>query len=562
MKKHIRSLLIALLLPLLLLSGCGAPQDTLVAPELTEAASAPAAVSFTEEVFLELTNEKYAGREYAAPGNTAAGEYIADTLTSLGLSPFYENSYFYGFSYEGVTENNIVAYRPGTEGKNAVVLCAHFDGWNKLGGEGFTASYDNASGVAALITLAKLLSEASLKSDVVFLATNMEEHDFNGARAIAPYLSERYEYINLFNIDCIGYAAYDDGALDVYGRDKPNNLSLAVAAALGANQQEGNYSGDSIAFTQQNIAVCALSDMKYISGSGIQEPMHSPEDVRENVDCEKVERFSQALAGFILENGDTAFAELAPEAAALTEEELAKMAETERLIATVPSEQSLAYDEAYCCRLESNGSLALVMGIGQADTAEKVNYLFPNVEIKESIGAYTLTDVSINSDCYYGALMTVWEHGGIQTLLTSAPQDFDADTFAEGERYRFALPAPGTRLNSITLQYENGEDAQILQMYLYDSPSALTLAGFTDGAQELGGEFARYSVSLAEGEGEDSGYHAAVYAGENAGYAYLLSVRMQDGLMYTVYRDAEEFASLLRELDLPAMLLGAQKAAG
>lgn len=185
MQKHIRAFLIALLIPLLFLSGCGAPQDTLMAPELTEAASAPAAVSFTEEVFLELTNEKYAGREYAAPGNTAAGEYIADTFASLGLSPFYENSYFYGFLYEGTTENNVAGYRPGTEGKNAVVLCAHFDGWNKLGGEGFTASYDNASGVAALITLAKLLSEASLKSDVVFLATNMEEHDFNGARAIA-----------------------------------------------------------------------------------------------------------------------------------------------------------------------------------------------------------------------------------------------------------------------------------------------------------------------------------------------------------------------------------------
>ncbi len=543
MRRTLIILLPAMLIPLFILGGCDSGKQ---------------ASSFTEEVFLELTDAEYEGREYDTGGNTAAGEYIAGLYASLGLEPFFEDGYYYEFAYNGGVEKNIAAYRPGTEGGSAVVVCAHFDGKNKEGGEGFMGAYDNASGVAAMLNCAKLCKDAPLKSDIVFLACNVEEYGLKGAYALRDELSERYASVNLINIDCIGYAAYGDDALRVYGRDKPNSLSRAVSEALGIEESGFGYPGDSIAFSEQNIAACTISDANLSEESGFAEPLHSLADTRDKVDCARIERFSEALVAFLLESGDKDFAALNAQSHGETEEGSALQKEADALLATVPAGQGLAYDEAYCCRLTSDGSLALVMGIGQVDTAEKVKYLFPGVEIPERIGAYTLSDVGVNGDCYYGGFRTVWEHNGIQTL-TDTLENFDAGTFEEGGKYSFALPAPGTRLKHITLQYKSGGETLILQMSPYESPDLTMLTGYADGADKLGGEFQGYAVGFADGEGADGDCYGAVYAGKNGGYVYLLTVKPQEGAMCMTYRNAANFAELLRKLDLPAILAGVQK---
>lgn len=549
-----RTFMLLMLFPLMLaivLSGCDSPSGVTAMPALTEQVTAAPALTFTEEVFLELTDAKYGGREYDSEGNTAAGEYIAGLYASLGLEPFYEGTYYYGFEYEGGTENNIVAYQPGTVGQSAVVLCAHFDGFNKEGGEGFVGAYDNASGVAAMLSVAKLLTGTSFKNDIVYLATNVEEHHLIGAKAIANYLSGRYEAISLFNIDCIGYAAYED-ALVSYGRDKPNALSAAAAQALGAAQHDSGYPGDSIAFTQQNIAVCALSDTRVTMDNAPAEPVHGPADARENVDCAKVERFAIGLAAFIEENGDRAFAPDA-EGSDIGQEVIDAHSEIDALLATIPAQHGLAYHEAYCCRLASDGSLVLIMGIGKVDTPEKVKYLFPDVEIPERTGAYALSDVSINGDCYYSSCRGVWERNGMQTLMDTL-ENFAAGTFKEGELYPFELPAPGSQLSAVTMQYSNGAETLIFQIRLNEAPDQYTAEYLEDAGAAIGDEFAGYLVGGSQGSGADDGYCAAIYAGETGSYIYLLTVMPKDDGLHNVYRSAEEFANLLRALDMPALL--------
>lgn len=292
--------------------------------------------------------------------------------------------------------------------------------------------------------------------------------------------------------------------------------------------------------------------------SGCGAPLNAPIATPSVTDSLTEESFAEAVHEFVSEYGDTAFDALSSHTPALTEAELAEMTEVERLIATIPAEQNLAYDEAYCCRLESDGSLVLIMGIGQVDTVEKVQYLFPNVEIREQIGDYRLTDLNINGNCYYNACMPVSEHNGTQTPLTPTPEE-QASTFQEGERYPFKLPAPGTELGIINLQYENGVEGLYISILLLGSPIEDMLSKYKEGVAELGSEFERYFVQFAA-EMNEAGYKGAVYAGESAGFVSLYSYKL--GTYFSVLRDAEEFASLLRELDLPAMLAGAQKAMG
>ena len=102
--------------------------------------------------------------------------------------------------------------------------------------------------------------------------------------------------------------------------------------------------------------------------SGCTAPQDAPITTPSVTDSLTEESFLEAVDEFASKYGDTVFDELSSPPPAYTEAELAEMTETERLIATIPYEKNLAYDEAYCCRLESDGSLVLIMGIGQVDS--------------------------------------------------------------------------------------------------------------------------------------------------------------------------------------------------
>jgi Zn-dependent M28 family amino/carboxypeptidase len=82
---------------------------------------------------------------------------------------------------------NIIGILPGTEKKNeAVLFSAHYDhlgiGKPVNGDSIYNGAEDNASGTAALLTLAKSFSSNPPKRTIIFLATTGEENFFIGAK--------------------------------------------------------------------------------------------------------------------------------------------------------------------------------------------------------------------------------------------------------------------------------------------------------------------------------------------------------------------------------------------
>lgn len=82
---------------------------------------------------------------------------------------------------------NLIGTRSGTRSER-IVLCAHYDTvWGTPG------AFDNASGVAVMLTLAQLLSSKSLSTSLEFVAFSAEEFGGQGADAyIAPYAGEHF----------------------------------------------------------------------------------------------------------------------------------------------------------------------------------------------------------------------------------------------------------------------------------------------------------------------------------------------------------------------------------
>ena len=97
---------------------------------------------------------------------------------------------------------NVIAKKPGTNELDVYIVCAHYDAVEKSPG-----ADDNASGVAALMEIATILSKYNFSSTIKFIGFDLEEAGSAGARV---YIAERASrepdrLMGVVNFDMIGY---------------------------------------------------------------------------------------------------------------------------------------------------------------------------------------------------------------------------------------------------------------------------------------------------------------------------------------------------------------------
>lgn len=98
-----------------------------------------------------------------------AADYIRKEFSSYGYQP-QEQVYY----IENKPYRNIIATKEGGSKKaQIIIVCAHYDSvWGSPGAD------DNASGVAGLLELARLINKAHLNKTIKFIATTCEEPPF------------------------------------------------------------------------------------------------------------------------------------------------------------------------------------------------------------------------------------------------------------------------------------------------------------------------------------------------------------------------------------------------
>ena len=100
---------------------------------------------------------------------------IYNTLSSFGLSTTLEP-----FSYSGGTYYNVVSVMPGKITPNNIyIVGAHYDSVSNPGAD------DDASGVAGVLEIARVMSQYEFKSTMVFIAFDREEQGQVGSSAYA-----------------------------------------------------------------------------------------------------------------------------------------------------------------------------------------------------------------------------------------------------------------------------------------------------------------------------------------------------------------------------------------
>ena len=129
--------------------------------------------------------------------------YIEDELISYGYQIYRDL-----FRLEGQTFENVVATSASSLQQKRFIIGAHFDAV-----AGTHGADDNASGIAAMLEAARILSNSTVVSKIDFVAFNAEEHGVTGSACYAGKLKETgAKLFGMISLEMVGFTAQGKGS--------------------------------------------------------------------------------------------------------------------------------------------------------------------------------------------------------------------------------------------------------------------------------------------------------------------------------------------------------------
>ena len=136
-------------------------------------------------VVRELASPQYEGRRTGTEGGRRARAFLSDAFRQIGLAPIGASGYEHPFRFTDHDDAaNVIGHIPGTNpAAQNIVITAHYDHNGVQDGQLYPGADDNASGVSALLAIARELRRRPLRHPVIIAALDGEERGLQGAKA-------------------------------------------------------------------------------------------------------------------------------------------------------------------------------------------------------------------------------------------------------------------------------------------------------------------------------------------------------------------------------------------
>ncbi len=257
-----------------------------------------------------LADEKLRGRGNGTPELDEAADYIARAFKSAGLEVTDDRWEEEGGPGGKTKLRNIVATIPGANPEwkdECVVVGAHYDhlglGWPdvRAGCEGqiHNGADDNASGIAVLLELARVLGPMKPPRTIVLVAFGGEEWGLRGSRRFVKAMAQKPTA--MVNMDCVGRLGSQKLTLLGTGTaEEWKHIAMGVGHVTGVEatcipQDPGG--SDQVAFHEAGIPAIQLF-------TGAHEDYHRPTDDIDKVDAKgmvKVATFLKETVVYLAE---------------------------------------------------------------------------------------------------------------------------------------------------------------------------------------------------------------------------------------------------------------------
>lgn len=213
-----------------------------------------------EELFRSVSDLTNFGTRYLyAPNRDQVSQWVFDRFVSCNYVPDTEVE-FQPYPLSIFPQKNVLCTHPGSS-ENIVLVCAHYDSLSQKPQKSAPGADDNASGVAALLEVARILQRVKLKKNVLFIAFAGEELQLSGANHCADVADENDWPIDVvINLDMIGFNPPDQIERVVVEFDKSHNPHN--------NQKSLEYSGvmtlAALTYTPLKVAHSDIFNSDYV----------------------------------------------------------------------------------------------------------------------------------------------------------------------------------------------------------------------------------------------------------------------------------------------------------
>ncbi|WP_423187820.1 M20/M25/M40 family metallo-hydrolase [Alishewanella sp. d11] len=267
------------------------------------------------------------GRAPGTPGGIAAREWIAAQFADIGLTPAGTEGFFHPYSVKehfsfsrwlrgrnptipGVDNAaNVLGLLPGTvPGLKPLILTAHYDHLGMHGDTIFYGADDNASGVAAMLELARYFKQNPLQHPILFVALDSEEKGLQGAVALfrTGLLQPEQLAFNI-NIDMLSRDTHQllfavgtyhhPWLLPLIDQLQPQSAVKLLPAHdrpwyLAGNTQDWTLSSDHGVFHQQGVPFMYF-------GVADHDDYHTPRDTADKVDVAFYHQVVETVLSFL-----------------------------------------------------------------------------------------------------------------------------------------------------------------------------------------------------------------------------------------------------------------------
>jgi hypothetical protein len=225
------------------------------------------------------------------PGMEKARVFISDLFRKAGLQPKGTKGYMQAFGPKG-RGKNIIGLLPGHDPRlkhEIVLVSAHYDHLGKHGKLIFPGANDNASGVAAMLEVARVLHErkVKLKRSVLFVAFDQEEQWLIGSMHFVAKPTVPLKDITIcINADMLGRNLADvirDYVFVLGAEHSPSLAPVVKKAARGLKVKAGLVGTDLIGIRGDYGPFKAKKIPYLFFSNGEHSAYHQPTDTAKGI---------------------------------------------------------------------------------------------------------------------------------------------------------------------------------------------------------------------------------------------------------------------------------------
>lgn len=291
-----------------------------------------------------LASDELAGRKPDTEGADKAKNYILDQFSKAGLKPFnkllgksFVQNAFYQTVYnemvrdpktlklssvkgddaiqiegDAVFIQNVIGYIPAKKSTDKYVfIMAHYDhlGRDHDTGKIYNGADDNASGVAVMLEIARVMAQYKYDKNVVFVATSGEETKCMGSKFLMKRMQEAgltKDNVEILNMDCL---SAEGDYISIVGKESPQNERIEKIAANMAKrlaipyddkQVTKNAHTDAAIFDEKGYPAISLT-WAYDECFDNRAHLHKPEDKEEIVNYDGVKKSAKVALASLFE---------------------------------------------------------------------------------------------------------------------------------------------------------------------------------------------------------------------------------------------------------------------